>query len=40
LAAHPFIYNGATINNVDDLNAALHAEGADTLIKPETGRNT
>ncbi len=39
-AAHPFVYNGATINSVSDLFAALHANGADTLIKPETGRNT
>ena len=40
LAAHPFVYNGATINSVADLLAQLHANGADVLIKPETGRNT
>ena len=39
-AANPFIYNGATITNVKDLTNALHANGADVLIKPETGRNT
>ena len=39
-AAHPFVYNGATITSVSDLFAALHANGADTLIQPETGRNT
>jgi len=39
-AANPFIYRGATINSVADLTNALHAIGADVLIKPETGRNT
>ena len=39
LAANPFVYRGATINNVADLRSALHAEGADTLVHPETGRN-
>ncbi len=40
-AAHPFVYNGATINTLSDLLAQLHAqEGADTLIPPETGRNS
>jgi outer membrane receptor protein involved in Fe transport len=39
-AANPFIYNGDTIRSVDDLFAALHKNGADVLIKPETGRNT
>lgn len=40
LAAHPFVYNGMTINNVADLTTALHNEGGDTLVQPETGRNT
>jgi outer membrane receptor protein involved in Fe transport len=39
-AAHPFVYNGQTINSVTDLFNALHANGADVLIKPETGRNS
>ncbi|MEO6874533.1 MAG: hypothetical protein ABI222_06890, partial [Opitutaceae bacterium] len=39
-AAHPFVYNGATINSVADLTNALHANGADVLIQPETGRNS
>ena len=39
-AANPFIYNGVNIKTVDDFTAALHNEGADVLIKPETGRNT
>ncbi len=39
-AAHPFVYNGMTINSPADLTTALHANGADILIKPETGRNT
>ncbi len=39
-AANPFIYNGVNIKSVADLTTALHNEGADTLIKPETGRNT
>jgi outer membrane receptor protein involved in Fe transport len=39
-AANPFIYNGDNINSVDALFAALHKNGADVLIKPETGRNT
>ena len=39
-AANPFVYNGHTLNSVNDLFAALHANGADVLIKPETGRNS
>jgi outer membrane receptor protein involved in Fe transport len=39
LGSKPFVYNGATINSVADLTKALHDEGADVLIKPETGRN-
>jgi outer membrane receptor protein involved in Fe transport len=39
LGTKPFVYNGKTINSVDDLTAALHENGADVLIQPETGRN-
>jgi outer membrane receptor protein involved in Fe transport len=39
LGSKPFVYNGKTINSVDDLTAALHENGADVLIQPETGRN-
>jgi outer membrane receptor protein involved in Fe transport len=39
LAANPFIYNGMTINTAADMTAALHANHADVLIPPETGRN-
>ncbi len=39
-AAHPFIYNGDTINSTTDLFNALHKNGADILIQPETGRNS
>ncbi len=39
LGSKPFIYNGKTINSVDDLTQAFHDEGADVLIPPETGRN-
>ena len=39
LGSTPFVYRGTTINSVNDLIAKLHDIGADTLIKPETGRN-
>ena len=39
LGQQPFVYNGKTINSVDDLTAAFHENGADALIKPETGQN-
>ena len=39
-AANPFVYNGVNVQSSADLFTALHNEGADILIKPETGRNT
>lgn len=39
-AANPFVYNGVNIKSTADLFTALHNEGADVLIRPETGRNT
>ena len=39
LGNQPFVYNGKTINSVADLTQAFHDNGADVLIKPETGQN-
>ncbi len=39
LGNQPFIYNGKTISSAADLTQAFHDNGADVLIKPETGRN-
>ncbi|MSU23139.1 MAG: hypothetical protein EXS32_04865 [Opitutus sp.] len=39
LGAAPFVYNGKTIASVADLTQAFHDNGADVLIKPETGQN-
>ncbi|MCX6941565.1 MAG: TonB-dependent receptor plug domain-containing protein [Verrucomicrobia bacterium] len=39
LGNQPFVYNGKTITSVADLTQAFHDNGADVLIKPETGQN-